>query len=347
MKKERLEELRDKLIKCKGVCNYALENGEDGLILALIDAEIVRQSVTDDAVQRAIEWAERERKDNFRYMNFGDADSASLAIQALRQYQFPLAIQWTGKNLREVIDLVGLNPSANKWTWEEYEQIVKEKGLKIFTPDGPVMADVGDWIIQNCKDCFVTRQYQKPTGEAVKWAIDWLEAEKESAQNDWERSDADWRMEYGVKETHDERMSAFDLAVSALRQMKPSEWIPVSERLPEPINQTSGANIKNTYLVARYENCNPKGYFYGYQLARYWKSGWSGIDGSYGLSVTHWMPLPKPPEREINNERFLELCKQYGFAVQQDSQSPGIFLRQKDGTLREVTCFPPENEGSK
>jgi len=33
--------------------------------------------------------------------------------------------------------------------------------------------------------------------------------------------------------------------------------------------------------------------------------------------------------------------------VQQDSQSPGIFLRQKDGTLREVTCFTPENEGSK
>lgn len=88
------------------------------------------------------------------------------------------------------------------------------------------------------------------------------------------------------------------LAITALRQMKPSKWIPVSERLPEPISQTSGANIKNTYLVARYENCNPKGYFYGYQLARYWKSGWSGTDGSYGLSVTHWMPLPKPPESE-------------------------------------------------
>ena len=54
-------------------------------------------------------------------------------------------------------------------------------------------------------------------------AIKWLEAEKESVQTDFERSDADWRMEYGVKETHDERMAAFDLAIQALRQMrKPS-----------------------------------------------------------------------------------------------------------------------------
>ena len=49
------------------------------------DAEFDRQSVTDEAVKDAITWAEQERKDNFRYMNFGDADSATLAIDALRQ----------------------------------------------------------------------------------------------------------------------------------------------------------------------------------------------------------------------------------------------------------------------
>lgn len=54
---------------------------------ALIDAEIARQSVTDEAVQRAIEWAEQERKNSFRYMDFGDADSASLSITALQSYQ--------------------------------------------------------------------------------------------------------------------------------------------------------------------------------------------------------------------------------------------------------------------
>jgi len=58
------------------------------------------------------------------------------------------AIQWTGNNLREVINFAGLHPSAKKWTWDEYEQVVAEKGLKIFTMEGPLMASVGDFIIR-------------------------------------------------------------------------------------------------------------------------------------------------------------------------------------------------------
>ena len=58
------------------------------------------------------------------------------------------AIQWTGKNLREIIDFTGLNKSAEKWTWEEYCDVVKNEGLKIFTLEGPLMATVGDYIIQ-------------------------------------------------------------------------------------------------------------------------------------------------------------------------------------------------------
>ena len=137
---------------------------------ALIDAELAEP---DADVAEVIEWLENERESILHYASLQvlpsgqlkAEESYRLAIAALRQYQFPLAIQWTGKNLREVIDLVDLNPSANKWTWEEYAQVVAEKGLKIFTPDGPVMAEIGDWIIQNGKDCYVTRQYQKPTGE--------------------------------------------------------------------------------------------------------------------------------------------------------------------------------------
>ena len=41
------------------------------------------------------------------------------------------AIQWIGNNLKEIIDVTGLHSSATKWTWEEYKQVVKEKGLKI------------------------------------------------------------------------------------------------------------------------------------------------------------------------------------------------------------------------
>jgi hypothetical protein len=58
------------------------------------------------------------------------------------------AIRWTGDNLREIIDFTGLHPSANKWTWEEYQAVVEREGLRIFTLEGTHMASVGDWIIR-------------------------------------------------------------------------------------------------------------------------------------------------------------------------------------------------------
>lgn len=64
------------------------------------------------------------------------------------------AVRWTGDNLREVIDFTGLHPSAEKWTWNEYETVVRESGLKIFTLEGPLMATVGDWIIKGVKGEF-------------------------------------------------------------------------------------------------------------------------------------------------------------------------------------------------
>jgi hypothetical protein len=64
------------------------------------------------------------------------------------------AIQWTGNNLKEVIDFSGLHDSAKKWTWEEYEEVVKNEGLKIFTLEGKMNADVNDWIIKGVKGEF-------------------------------------------------------------------------------------------------------------------------------------------------------------------------------------------------
>jgi len=58
------------------------------------------------------------------------------------------AIQWEGDNLRQIIDFTGLHQSANKWTWQEYEQVVKRDGLKIFTLEGKMNADIGDFIIK-------------------------------------------------------------------------------------------------------------------------------------------------------------------------------------------------------
>lgn len=64
------------------------------------------------------------------------------------------AVQWNGGNLKEIIDFTGLHESAHKWTWYEYEQVVKEGGLKIFTLEGPLMATPGDWIIKGVKGEF-------------------------------------------------------------------------------------------------------------------------------------------------------------------------------------------------
>jgi hypothetical protein len=57
------------------------------------------------------------------------------------------AIQWTGMNLKQVIEFIGLHPSASKWTWDEYE-------LKIFTMEGPLRATIGDFIIRGIKGEF-------------------------------------------------------------------------------------------------------------------------------------------------------------------------------------------------
>ena len=64
------------------------------------------------------------------------------------------AVQWTGENLREIIDFTRLNSTAMKWTWEEFSAVVAKEGLKIFTLEGPLQASVGDWIIRGVKGEF-------------------------------------------------------------------------------------------------------------------------------------------------------------------------------------------------
>ncbi len=58
------------------------------------------------------------------------------------------AIKWTGENLEEIIDFTGINDSAKKWSWAEYNEVVKKEGLKIFTLEGSHMATIGDMIIK-------------------------------------------------------------------------------------------------------------------------------------------------------------------------------------------------------
>ena len=69
------------------------------------------------------------------------------------------AIQWTGENLAYVIcftdgrmPLMGGAHAGMKW--EEYEDLVARDGLKIFTLEGKMNTDIGDWIIRGVKGEF-------------------------------------------------------------------------------------------------------------------------------------------------------------------------------------------------
>lgn len=65
------------------------------------------------------------------------------------------AVQWTGENLQEVMDFTGKHPKWNTWfeDWKAYEAYVKANGntFKIFTPEGTMTAQPGDWIIRGVK----------------------------------------------------------------------------------------------------------------------------------------------------------------------------------------------------
>ena len=79
------------------------------------------------------------------------------------------AKKWTGDNLEEIIKFTGLNESVSHLTWEEYEALVAEKGLKIFTLEGSHIATVGDFIIRGVKGEFypVKKEIFKKTYDRV------------------------------------------------------------------------------------------------------------------------------------------------------------------------------------
>lgn len=59
-------------------------------------------------------------------------------------------------------------------------------------------------------------------------------------------------------------------------------WIPVSERLPE-----------NEDEVLVYSD------YYGWQVAIYSSDGyWLLIERGVLIGISHWRPLPEPPEKE-------------------------------------------------
>ena len=107
-----------------------------------------------------------------RLMRISAALAAAPAQSGVRQFtdderQFtkkPVtiqAIQWTGRNLREVIAFTDGPPDTRSahagMAWDAYVDLVARDGLMIYTlEDGPDrrakhFADIGDWIIRGVK----------------------------------------------------------------------------------------------------------------------------------------------------------------------------------------------------
>ena len=86
-----------------------------------------------------------------------------------------------------------------------------------------------------------------------------------------------------LKNENKQYQNIFDLQKATIERLQAERrWIPVSERLPE-IGFTGLCQVAgNGYVIARYAPYDSEG-------------GWTSDEIGYCF-VTHWMPLPEPPE---------------------------------------------------
>ena len=99
--------------------------------------------------------------------------------------------------------------------------------------------------------------------------------------------------EDGYKPTMEEMSNSMDLLKELVDKADAFEWIPVSERLPEPPreNQELDYSQLDVYLVSINE---------GYPFRAFWDGKKFG-DGMFTWDVKAWMPLPKPYEEKEND----------------------------------------------
>lgn len=74
--------------------------------------------------------------------------------------------------------------------------------------------------------------------------------------------------------------------------MRTDKWISVTERLPDP-----GEPV---LLYIRWDDDGDRMIAYGRRRERTGWQAWNAVLGELlkGYTVTHWLPLPAPPERE-------------------------------------------------
>ena len=98
--------------------------------------------------------------------------------------------------------------------------------------------------------------------------------------------------EDGYLPTMEEMSNSMDLLKELVDKADSFEWIPVSERLPEPPkgrNPVLDYKMLDIYLVTVSDE--------GYPIRAFW-DGKNFGDGMFKLDVKAWMPLPKPMKEE-------------------------------------------------
>lgn len=80
------------------------------------------------------------------------------------------ALEWTGKNLKEVVEFLGEHDLVDELEWKRFEDAVKNNGLRILTLEGLLKASAGDFIIKGiegefypCKPGIFNKTYSEVT----------------------------------------------------------------------------------------------------------------------------------------------------------------------------------------
>lgn len=131
--------------------------------------------------------------------------------------QQPIMIQWTGKNLKEVIDFTGKSPRFDEWfkSWEDFESYVHSHGdiLKLFCEDGShYEVPVGAWIVKT-PDGYNTPSRFRFIQQPAEWS-----EEDENTLNDAITA-VDLMLTDSFKDSHPNLFKAFLIAKDFLKSL--------------------------------------------------------------------------------------------------------------------------------
>ena len=90
-------------------------------------------------------------------------------------------------------------------------------------------------------------------------------------------------------ENQNAHIAALQQEIKTLRGQVP-RWIPVTERLPEVWRNDETAELVN-YMI-----CSPD---FGVDIGNYHAKAKKWLCMALPCTVTHWMPLPEPPEVKL------------------------------------------------